>query len=228
MRQAIILMVEAEPEVCRFTREYLERQGYVVYEAHTLQQAHFIFEEYAPDLVLLNMEMPDADAGDFCQKLRQLSTVPIILLSGQSGPASILKGFSQGGDDYLVKPYDLNVLGARIAALLRRTMGIQDHLIDYPPLHINVMTGEVLLNDTKIQLPQKQFQLLCHLASSAGQRVSSRELYSRIWGDQPGNADNILSVTVSRLRSSLALDQDGVFEIICTPERDYVFRRIRF
>lgn len=228
MRQAHILMIEDEQRVSSFNREYLEGQGYAVSIAETLQQARFLVEECTPDLILLDVMLPDGLGFDFCAELRQKTNAPIIFLTSMDGNESVVKGFMQGGDDYIAKPYDLSILGARIAAHLRRR-GIEfAGRIELPPLFIDVLSGIVVLEGRQISLPPKELQLLCCLALSAGRRISGEELYRRTWGTENGDWKGIVPVNISRLRKHLGLDDGSVFEITCSKQMEYVLRKVRF
>ena len=134
----------------------------------------------------------------------------------------------QGGDDYIAKPYDLRILGARIAAQLRRK-GIEfAGRIELPPMSIDVLSGIVTLEGRQVSLPPKELQLLCCLALSAGQRISGEELYRRTWGTEQGDWKSIVPVNISRLRKRIGLDDASVFEISNTKQMEYVLRKIRF
>jgi DNA-binding response OmpR family regulator len=228
MRQAHILMVEDEQKVSDLNKEYLEGQGYMVSCAETLKQARFLLEEIKPDLILLDVMLPDGLGFDFCAELRQETNAPIIFLTSMDGNECVVKGLMQGGDDYIAKPYDLSILGARVAAQLRRS-GIEfAGRIELPPLSIDVLSGNVVLEGRQIFLPPKELQLLCCLALSAGRRVSGEELYRRTWGTDNGDWKGIVPVNISRLRKHLGLDDNSVFEITCNKQMEYVLRKVRF
>ncbi len=228
MRHAHILMVEDEQKVSSFNREYLEGQGYEVSVAETLAKARFLLEEHMPDLILLDVMLPDGLGFDFCTELRQKTNAPIIFLTSRNENESVVKGLMQGGDDYIAKPYDLTVLGARVAAQLR-CKGIEfAGRIELPPMSIDILGGVVQLEDRQISLPPKELQLLCCLALSAGRRVSGEELYHRAWGMEDGDWKSIIPVNISRLRKRLGLDDDSVFEISGSKQMEYVLRKVRF
>ncbi|PYG87365.1 two-component system alkaline phosphatase synthesis response regulator PhoP [Ruminiclostridium sufflavum DSM 19573] len=228
MRKPHILMVEDEQKVSSINREYLEGQGYEISLAETLSKARFLLEEYTPDLILLDVMLPDGQGFDFCAELRQKTKAPIIFLTSRNGNDNIIRGLMQGGDDYIAKPYDLAVLGARVAAHLRRK-GIEfAGCIELPPLSIDILSGTVTLECRQISLPPKELQLLCCLALSAGRRVSGEELYRRTWGSAEGDWRNIIPVNISRLRKHLGLDDASAFEISGTKQMEYVLRKVRF
>lgn len=228
MKKPHILMVEDEQMVAGFNREYLEEQGYEVSAAQTLSKARFLLEEYSPDLILLDVMMPDGFGFDFCTELRQKTNAPIIFLTSKNENESILQGLKSGGDDYITKPYDLAILGARIKTQLRRR-GIEfSGKIELPPLFIDVLSGMVTLEGKQISLPPKEMQILCCLALSAGRRVSGKELYARTWGTENGDWQSLIPVNISRLRKRLGLDDKSIFEISGTRQLDYVLRKVRF
>ncbi len=142
MKKVKILMVEDESDVLHINREYFEGKGYEVICASTLNQAGFLLEEHNPDLILLDVMMPDGSGFDFCRKVRQKTNAPIIFLTCRGENESVVNGLLQGGDDYVTKPYDLNVLNARVAAQLRRAGVMTAGRIELPPLTIDFLSGE--------------------------------------------------------------------------------------
>ncbi len=228
MKKPCILMVEDEKKVCDLNREYLEAQGYEVFVAGTLSQARFAIEEHAPDLILLDVMLPDGQGFDFCAELRNKTNAPVIYLTSRSENESVIKGLLLGGDDYISKPYDMSILGARIAAQLRRAGVSYAGHIELPPLSIDILSRRVTLEGQDIILPPKEFQLLCSLAMAAGKRVSGLELYQRTWNAQDKDWEHILSVNISRLRKHLGLNETSTFEIANVQKKYYVLRKIRF
>ena len=118
---AHILLVEDDTDIMRINREFLEHEGYTVHCADSVQAASFQLEESIPDLVLLDVMLPDGNGMDFCRLLREKTQAPVIFLTARDESDSVIMGFRNGGDDYITKPYDLNVLKARIEAQLRRS-----------------------------------------------------------------------------------------------------------
>lgn len=156
MKQAKILMIEDERGVCAFNRKYIEGQGYLVAEAHTLAEASFILENVTPDLILLDVTLPDGLGWNFCKTMRGKTKAPVIFLTCRNENESIIRGLIQGSDDYIAKPYDLSVLGARIAAQLRRSGLDFAGRIELPPLSIDILTGTAILSGQAVPLPQKE------------------------------------------------------------------------
>lgn len=228
MRQARILMIEDEFDIAECNRQFLEGQGYEISVATTLSEARNLLEESIPDLILLDVLMPDGLGWDFCKELKKDACIPVIFLSSMDENGDIIRGLNLGGDDYIVKPYDLEILGARVAAQLRKTGVELAGKIKLPHLLIDILSGTVTIEDRQVSLPPKEMQLLCCLALASGRRISGEELYRRTWGWSQGAWDHIVSVNISRLRKHLGLDDASIFELIYTKDKAYIFRRVRF
>lgn len=228
MRKAKILMVEDETDVLEINREYFEGKGYEIICAVTLSQARMELEEYTPDLILLDVMMPDGTGWDFCAELRKKTNAPIIFLTCRDENESVVKGLLQGGDDYVVKPYDLNVLSARVAAQLRRAGVMTAGKIELPPLMIDLLAGEAILDGEHIHLTQKELQLLGCFALFAGRRLSCKEIYQRTWGGTSSGTSKVIAVHVANLRKKLKLDANSFFELKNTGKEEYIFSKVRY
>ena len=136
-----LLLIEDEADILEINREYFVGKGYHAVCAPTLAQARFQLEDYAPDLILLDVMMPDGSGFDFCAELRQKTNAPIIFLTCRDENESVVKGLLQGGDDYVTKPYDLNILSARVAAQLRRAGIMTAGKIELAPLTVDFLAG---------------------------------------------------------------------------------------
>lgn len=228
MRGPRILMVEDETDVLSLNRRHFEEQGYEVDTAKTISEARKKLWERPPDLVLLDVIMPDGTGFDFCTELRKVSTAPIIYLTCMGNNEHIVKGLMGGGDDYIVKPYNLDVLSARIAAQLRRQGLSGAGRIELPPLSIDLRSAKVTLSGENIPLAQKELQMLAHLVSNAGQEFSAEELYRASWGEPIGSYKNTVKTHISNLRRKLKLDDGSPFELCMTSSRKYMFLKVMF
>ncbi len=228
MRSPRILMVEDETDVLSLNRRHFEEQGYQVDTAKTLDEARAKLWERPPDLVLLDVMLPDGSGYDFCSELRKTTTAPIIYLTSMGHNENIVRGLMCGGDDYIVKPYNLDVLSARVMAQLRRQGLSGAGRIELPPLTIDLHSGKATLNGEDITLAQKELQLLAHLASNAGQELSAEDLYRAVWGEPTGVYKNTVKTHIANLRRKLRLDDGSAFELCTTSSRNYLFLKVLF
>ncbi len=228
MKKAKLLLVEDEADVLEINCEYFEGKGYDVICAATIAQARFQLEEHRPDLILLDVMMPDGSGFAFCAELRQKTNASIIFLTCRDENESVIKGLLQGGDDYVTKPYDLNVLSARVAAQLRRSGVMTAGRIDLFPLTIDFLSGEASLEGAQIPLTQKELQLLGCFALFAGRRLSYDEIYRRAWGGTSPGAARTIAVHVANLRKKLGADGGGWFELTNSGKEEYIFSKVRY
>jgi DNA-binding response OmpR family regulator len=224
MKKPKIMLVEAETDVARPVRAYLEQKGYEVFCAETLQEARACLWEYPPDLILLDASLPDGPGGDFCGEVRRVSAVPIIFLTYLCADADIVDGLERGADDYITKPCSLSVLSARIAAQLRRRSSVTGEII-LPPLYISLTSGTVKLNGKEIYLSRKEFHLLLYMVENLGQELSQSQIYEAVWANPPVTMGNTVRVHISRLRRKLRLDDGSAFELLPTANQSYIFLR---
>jgi len=228
MRKARLLLIEDEADVLEINRDYFKSKGYETVCATTLAAARFALEEHAPDLILLDVMMPDGSGFDFCGELRAKTNAPIIFLTCRNENESVVKGLLQGGDDYVTKPYDLNVLSARVAAQLRRNGFLSAGVIELPPLSVDFLAGMAVLDGERIPLTLKELQLLGCFALFAGQRLSTEDIYRRAWGEQSPGASGTVKAHVANLRRKLRLDEGGWFELASAGKSEYIFSKIRY
>ncbi|HWR19497.1 MAG TPA: response regulator transcription factor [Clostridia bacterium] len=228
MRNPRILIVEDETDVLSLNRRHFEEQGYEVDTAKTLSEARTKLWERPPDLVLLDVMLPDGTGFDFCAELRKITTAPIIYLTCLGNNEHIIKGLMAGGDDYIVKPYNLDVLSARVMAQLRGRGLLSAGRVELPPLSIDLCSGRVTLDGEDIPLAQKEMQMLAHLASNAGKEFSAEDLYRAVWGEPIGAYKNTVKTHISNLRRKLKLDDGSPFELYMTSSRKYLFLKVMF
>jgi two-component system, OmpR family, response regulator RegX3 len=202
-----ILLVEDEPTISEPFSKALAREGFDAVVAGTLAEARRAVERRTPDLVLLDLRLPDGDGRDFARELRAAGDVPIIMLTARGTELDRIVGLELGADDYVVKPFSGAEVVARIRAVLRGT-GRQD---DEPPaapigigaLEIDPAARRVRLEGREIELSRKEFDLLLELARHAGDVVRREDLMSRVWDENWFGSTKTLDVHVGWLRRKL-------------------------
>ena len=222
MRKTRILIIEDETDVLEANRMFLEAEGYEVACAINLKEARNILWERPPDLILLDVLLPDGSGFDFCGEIRGRTAAPIIFLTCMNSSEQIVGGFTLGADDYITKPYNMDILSARIAARLRGAGGV----IALPPLEIDLHTGKVRMAGEEIALSARETQLLAFFAGNLGREFTLGEIYRRVWGEAPaGSSGNTVRVHISNLRGKLRLGGGAPFEISLAPGKGYIFLR---
>lgn len=201
-----ILIIDDEKPTVELLSLLLKERGFEVYDADGAQDGLRMAYKHQPDLVLLESVLPDRDGWDICRQLRDLSDMPIIFVSARAGKEDVIKGLEIGADDYIAKPFDDDVLVARIRARLRRSpkSGIrEEYVFNNGEFRINFMNREVWIRNGLRHLTPKEFNLLAVLVRNAGRVVSRRELVTEAWGDEYGDAIDSLKLYIHYLRQKL-------------------------
>lgn len=225
VRQGTILVVEDEPRSQRLLRLNLEPLGYRVITTDRAAEVTTVVETHEPDLVLLDIKLPDGDGFDVCQRIRRHSLVPVIILSASVQAADKVHGLELGADDYVTKPYDPTELGARIEAVLRRTQGrpvLQEHVFQCGDLTIDFEQRLVTLADAEIQLSRTEYRLLEYLALNAGRTLVADALLTKVWGPEYAGDYASLHLYISRLRRKLGEDAHQPRLIMTKPGIGYM------
>lgn len=225
VRQGTVLVVEDQPRSQRLLRLNLEPLGYRVIVTDRAAEATAVVENNDLDLVLLDIKLPDGDGFEVCERIREMSSVPIIILSASVQAADKVHGLSLGADDYITKPYDPTELGARIEALLRRVQGrplTQPSLFHCGPLTIDFEQHLVTLNGEEIQLSRTEYRLLEYLALNAGRTLVADALLVKVWGPEYAGDYASLHLYISRLRRKLGEDAHHPRFIVTKPGIGYM------
>lgn len=227
MRKHFVLVVDDEPPIVRLVKAKLRVDGYEVITASSGDEALKLLESQTPDLIVLDVMMPEMDGFETLRRIRQRSQVPVVMLTARGSDADKLKGLQSGADDYITKPFNPDELEARIAAVLRRTVGVTaaavDHELRYPDLFIDLERKTVTLRGEEVRLSRTEWELLYQLASNAGRVMMHGELLSRIWGPEYRNETQYLRTWVSRLRAKLEPHDDSLTLITTYPGMGYRF-----
>jgi two-component system KDP operon response regulator KdpE len=206
----VILVADDDPPILRLVRLKLQTEGYAVVTAANGQEALEALSEHHPDLVILDVMMPVLDGFEALQRMRQTSSVPIILLTARSGGQDKVRGLDRGADDYVTKPFDPDELAARVAALLRRASGDltpDSQMLVYPQATIDLTNRRVLVDGEEVAFTRTEWEVLNLLAANAGRVMLHAELLSRIWGPEFRDETYYLRTWVSRIRKKLGDDE---------------------
>lgn len=204
-----ILVIDDEDVTVQLIEMLLERRGYEVVTASRAEEGLRLAYRTHPDLILLDIMMPDMDGWEVCRRLRELSDVPIIFLTAKDDVRDVVKGLEMGADDYIAKPYDNNELVARIRVHLRRVPkpAVAEELVfDGGKFRINFISREVRVRDEIVHLTPKEFNLLGVLARSAGRVISRTDLVKEAWGPEYGDAIDSLKLYIHYLRQKIEQD----------------------
>ncbi|SMP43750.1 response regulator transcription factor [Anoxynatronum buryatiense] len=207
-----ILIVDDEPEILQLIQSYLLKENYVVFAAGDAAQALWHIKHSSPNLVILDIMLPDIDGIELCLEIRRTTNVPILFLSCKSEELDKVSALSVGGDDYMVKPFMPGELIARVKAHLRRArQGSQpDHqetIIRHGDLEINMMTHEVSVNNAEVCLSHKEFEILRILCENPKRIYSTEQLFQMVWKSNAleGDARTIM-VYISNIRKKIESD----------------------
>lgn len=203
------LLVEDEPQIRRFVRAALEAEGWQVHESATLQRGLIDAGTRRPDLVVLDLGLPDGDGIDFLGDLRKWSAVPVIVLSARVGEDEKIRALDAGADDYLTKPFGVGELLARVRATLRRQRqpaAPDDGVVRFGDVSVDVQNRLVMRDKQLVHVTPTEFRLLAVLVKNAGRVVTNPQLLREVWG--PSNLENghYLRIYMGHLRQKLEAD----------------------
>ena len=200
-----ILVVEDDPNIVDLLRMYLVKEGFDVRIAMDGGKAVEEFRKKEPDIILLDIMLPVLDGWGVCAKVRETSKVPIIMLTAKSEVADRIQGLEMGADDYLVKPFEMKELLARINAVLRRSEIPEDthKRLSFDKLSIDLDSYELTVDGKKIDTPPKELELLYHLASAPNRVYTRNQLLDEVWGFDYFGDSRTVDVHIKRLREKV-------------------------
>ena len=199
-----IFVVEDDPRIRSTVVRELSDRGHAVRAAGTAMDGLREIVEWAPDVVVLDLGLPDVDGTEFLKMLRGVSAVPVVVATARDDESEIVRVLDAGADDYIVKPYSVDHLEARVRAVLRRsTETAMQPIIEVADLRIDESRRVATLADEPLELSRKEFDLLSYLARRKGQVVARRELLAEVWRQPYGGGDKTVDVHVSWLRRKL-------------------------
>lgn len=225
MKRTTILIVDDEPKIVRFLKTTLSLAGYEILIATTGEETLQLFDSEQPDLIVLDLGLPDIDGLDVLRQIREYSMVPIVILTARDDEKDKVRGLELGADDYLTKPFGSRELEARISAVLRR--------VEWSPqpndmtefsladLSVDFRKRRVTVRDQEIHLTPTEYELLRQLIQHVGQVLLHSDLLRRVWGEEYRNDLAILRVNVSRLRQKIEDDPRQPRYILTIPGVGY-------
>jgi len=206
MENTKILVVDDDRHINELLRLYIEKEGFHVTSAFDGLDAVKKFEDYHPDLVLLDIMLPGMDGWQVCREIRKKSDKPVIMITAKGETFDKVLGLELGADDYIVKPFETKEVVARIKAVLRRYSTVSENVIKevkYDNLSINLTNYELRINSVNVDAPPKELELLYHLASNPNRVYTRDQLLDEVWGFEYYGDSRTVDVHVKRLREKL-------------------------
>jgi two-component system, OmpR family, response regulator len=209
MAPAKILVVDDDPAIRNLIQRFLSKQNYHMETAEDGKSAMTMFEQFNPDLVILDVNLPDANGYNLCQDMQSRTNVFILMLTSRTDEADKIRGFSQGADDYITKPFSLQELGVRVGAILKRQRVIttaEQQCLVFNNLMIDPVRREVKLNTDMVPLTALEFDLLHFLASHPGRVWRRSELIQEVWDYEYVGDQRVVDVHIGQIRKKIEID----------------------
>ena len=201
-----ILIVDDDQNICELLRLYIEKEGFAVTIANDGKKALELFTSTEPDLIMLDIMLPELDGWQVCREIRKTSECPIIMLTAKGEVFDKVLGLELGADDYIVKPFEAKEVVARIKAVLRRSGQVKEDTVkkvQFDKLSINLTNYELRVNGVQVDTPQKEMELIFHLASNPNRVFTRDQLLDEVWGFDYYGDSRTVDVHVKRLREKL-------------------------
>ena len=222
-----VLVVDDDINICELLKLYLKKEGFTVSIANDGTSAVKTFNEFQPDITLLDIMLPGLDGWQVCREIRKTSDKPIIMLTARSETFDKVLSLELGADDYVTKPFEPKEVVARIKAVLRRSAPAATEkdvkIVEYDKLKVNLTNYELIVDGQKIDTPPRELELLYHLASNPDRVFTRDQILDEVWGfDFPGDTRTV-DVHIKRLREKIA-DVSDKWEIATVCRVGYKFR----
>jgi len=222
-----ILLVDDDPQLIRLVRANLESVGYRVLVAMEAHSALELVDMEMPDIIILDIMLPEIDGYELCQRIREFSAIPIIMLTAKVEDVDKVKGLKLGADDYLTKPFSVQELLARVEAVLRRT-GFSDEVKTSPTftcgdISVDFVQRRVTVRGREVALTLTEYKLLCQLVSNAGRVMLHRELLTKVWGAEYQDELEYLRAYILHLRQKIEAEPHQPKYILSRPGVGYMF-----
>jgi len=201
-----ILIVEDEPDLLRSLAQALREEGYAVDTANNGEDGLFNAEGYDYDAIILDVMLPKLDGWEILKRLRKTKKTPVLMLTARDQSRDRVRGLDTGADDYVVKPFDLSELFARIRALIRRSANKTTNVIEIGEVKIDTAARNVLLKERLVELTAREYALVAFLALHRGEVVTRTQLYEHLFDENESSLSNLLDVHVSNVRKKLGAE----------------------
>jgi DNA-binding response OmpR family regulator len=226
-----ILVVDDEPRYLRLMEANLLTENYQVIKSLNGLDAVALVASEKPDLVLLDVMMPVLDGFSACERIREFSEVPIIIITAKGEEQDRVRGLDLGADDYIIKPFSATELLARVRAVMRRAQrttpgSLKGSVFDHGNLRIDFAKAEVFVDGKMVYLSATEYRILIQLAHNVGQVLASDRLLSDVWGEEYSTDKEILWVSVSRLRQKLESDPRNPKHIVTRSGMGYIMPQL--
>jgi len=219
-----ILLVDDETTILETVENKLRKEGYTVFTAESAEEGMRLFKMVRPDLVVLDIMLPQRSGFDFCQAVRRNSSTPIVFLTARASEDDRVQGLEMGGDDYIVKPFSLAEVAARVKSVLRRTTADSpNEVIEKGDLRIDPRTHEAWLSGSPVTLSPKEFALLHFLAKHNGQVFSRETLLDRVWGEDSFVSSRTVDVHIRWLRERIEAEASKPVKLVTVRGVGYKF-----
>jgi two-component system KDP operon response regulator KdpE len=231
MKKPVALVVDDESNILRFVRANLRASGYDIASAMTGTEALAQFEAANPDIIILDIMLPEMDGLEVCRRIRQVSDVPIIMITAKGDMQDAVEGLNAGADDYVPKPFAVEELLARVNAVMRRTKNnltqTSTDKIKLGGLVVDLGQRQVTINGQSAHLTPTEFKLLTYLANNADKVLPHEELLEAIWGNEYRDCTHYLRVSIGRLRQKIENDPGNPEYIVTCSGVGYMIRNVK-
>ena len=219
-----VLLVEDNPHIMKINHTALMMEGYHILEAATVAECMEILKEKEVDLIILDIMLPDGNGIELCTEIKTKYEIPILFLSALGENKDIIAALRAGGDDYLPKPYDIDVLIARVEARLRSSHKSK-RMLQFGNLKFDAVSRIVFYKERELTLTQKEFSILLQLVRNSGQITTKEDLYESVWGRPMLNDSSALYTSVSRLNAKLS-EEHAEIKISYLRRKGYVLEAV--
>lgn len=201
-----ILVVEDEPDLLASLAQALREEGYAVDEAPDGEEGFYKAENYDYDAIVLDVMLPKLDGWEILQRLRQTKKTPVLMLTARDQLRDRVRGLDTGADDYLIKPFDLEEVFARLRSVIRRSKNNTTNVLVLGPVQIDTAARHVSLNEKPVELTAREYSLVEFLALHRGEVVTRTQLYEHLFDENESSLSNLLDVHVSNVRKKLGAE----------------------